>query len=123
MTALTPTAFETRDMGLTLEVDPVLGADNVTIDVNLSPELVKLNGYSEWGPAVQDGFFIVKTPTFKTIRTTTQIAVIDGRYTLISSAKPMEPSDPKRTNTLVLSFFRADVTYAQKWSRVVQPAK
>lgn len=123
ITAGTATAFETRNMGMTLEVDPVLGADNVTVDLNLSPELVKLKEYSEWGPDVQEKFFVTKLPTFYTIRTTSQIAVRDGRNTLLSTARPMEPNDPKRTNPLILSFVRVDVVSAQNWTRVDEVAK
>ena len=108
---------------MTLEVDPVLGADNVTVDLNLSPELVKLKEYSEWGPDVQEKFFVTKLPTFYTIRTTSQIAVRDGRNTLLSTARPMEPNDPKRTNPLILSFVRVDVVSAQNWTRVDEVAK
>ena len=33
-----PAAFETRNMGTTFEVDPVIGADDFTIDLNFSFE-------------------------------------------------------------------------------------
>ena len=32
-------AYETRNVGTTLEVEPILGADERTIDLNLSPEI------------------------------------------------------------------------------------
>ncbi|MCB1079068.1 MAG: type II and III secretion system protein, partial [Verrucomicrobiae bacterium] len=36
VTPATPAAFETRNTGITLEVDPVIGGDNFTIDLNLA---------------------------------------------------------------------------------------
>ncbi len=37
VTPSTPTAFETRNLGVTLEVEPMIGPDGYTIDLNLSP--------------------------------------------------------------------------------------
>ena len=41
---MTPKAFETRNLGVTLEVEPRVEADG-TINLNLVPQVVKLDGY------------------------------------------------------------------------------
>ena len=53
VTPATPTAFETRNTGVTLEVDPVLGADEFTIDLNLAPEVVEFDGFINYGSPIQ----------------------------------------------------------------------
>src|SRR5437588_2055342 len=45
VTPTTPTAFETRNTGVTLEVEPVVGPDGVTIDLNLVPQVVEFEGF------------------------------------------------------------------------------
>ena len=53
VTPANPTAFETRNTGVTLEVDPVIGADNFTIDLNLAPEVVEFEGFINYGSPIQ----------------------------------------------------------------------
>lgn len=42
---LIPTAFETRNVGITIEVEPTVNPDGTTIDLDLAPELVELTGF------------------------------------------------------------------------------
>ncbi len=113
---LTCTAFECRNVGITLEVDPVLGADSTTIDLNLAPEIVQLEGYTSWPSDVMDPLFRADLPKFYTMKTTTQITTLDGRYGILSTLRPLNPSDPKRKDALVLVFVRADVGSLGEWS-------
>jgi len=48
----TPTAFETRNTGVTLEVEPVVGPDGVTIDLNLVPQVVEFEGFINYGSPI-----------------------------------------------------------------------
>src|SRR5256885_8461855 len=41
VTPTTPNAFDTRNTGVTLEIEPVVGPDGVTIDLNLVPQIVR----------------------------------------------------------------------------------
>jgi general secretion pathway protein D len=52
VTPATPTAFEKRDLGVTLEVEPQVGADNYTIDLTLSPEVVEFDGFVNYGSPI-----------------------------------------------------------------------
>ena len=94
VTPATPTAFETRNTGVTLEVDPVLGADEFTIDLNLAPEVVEFDGFINYGSpittstanpitGVADRVVItdnrIEMPIFNTRKVTTQVTIWDGQ--------------------------------------------
>ena len=104
-------AFETRNVGTTLEVDPVIGADNRTVDLNLAPELVYLVDHSEWG-GYKDGEseVTVKMPSFYTMKVTTQITVLAGDYLLISAGSPFDSDSgmPDRDRK-VMCFVKVDM--------------
>jgi general secretion pathway protein D len=53
VTPTTPTAFETRNTGVTLEVEPVVGPDGLTIDLNLVPQVVEFEGFINYGSPIQ----------------------------------------------------------------------
>lgn len=85
------TAFETRNVGVTLEVDPVLGADDRTVDLNLAPELTYLTGFESWGKhASGDSGVDVRMPLFFTVKTTTQVTMIAGEYAFVSAMTPRD---------------------------------
>tara|TARA_R110000850_G_scaffold242043_1_gene366681 strand:- start:1430 stop:2338 length:909 start_codon:yes stop_codon:yes gene_type:complete len=93
VTPATPTAFETRNTGVTLEVDPVLGADEFTIDLNLAPEVVEFDGFINYGSPIQTtsvnglGQVVpqvvtenrIEMPVFNTRKVTTQVTIWDGQ--------------------------------------------
>ena len=53
VTPTTPTNFEKRNTGVTLEVEPVIGPDNFTIDLNLQPQVVEFDGFINYGSPIQ----------------------------------------------------------------------
>jgi len=99
VTPATPTAFETRNLGVTLEVEPIIGPDNYTIDLNLSPEVVEFDGFVNYGspvfgpstvfdPSVIGGVRVVpivlteniiNQPIFQTRKVTTSVTIWDGQ--------------------------------------------
>jgi len=109
VTAVLPTAFETRNVGTTVEVDPVIGRDNATIDLNLAPEKVEHQGYSIWPNDEVEAKFKTMLPTFYTMRFSTQVTALDGRYVFLGTARPMEGSQRGVKDPLVLGFVRADI--------------
>ena len=58
VTPTTPKDFETRNTGVTLEVEPVVGPDGVTIDLNLVPQVVEFEGFINYGSPI----FAVQSP-------------------------------------------------------------
>jgi general secretion pathway protein D len=47
-----PTSFTTRNLGVTLEVEPQIGPDGYTIDLSLSPEVVDFDGFVNYGSPI-----------------------------------------------------------------------
>jgi general secretion pathway protein D len=52
VTPTTPQTFETRNTGVTLEVEPVVGPDGITIDLNLVPQVVEFEGFINYGSPI-----------------------------------------------------------------------
>ena len=61
VTPTTPTTFSNRDIGVTMEVEPQVGADNYTIDLSLSPQVVEFEGFINYGSPVIGPKYV--TPT------------------------------------------------------------
>ncbi len=51
-TPTTPTSFETKPVGITLEVEPTVGPDGYTIDLVLSPRVVEFDGFINYGSPI-----------------------------------------------------------------------
>lgn len=92
VTPATPTAFETRNTGVTLEVEPTLGEDGFTIDLRFAPEIVDFEGFINYGSPIQTtatdalGNPVIVTitenriemPVFSTRRVNTGLTIYDG---------------------------------------------
>ncbi|MFD2160437.1 Amuc_1098 family type IV pilus outer membrane protein [Rubritalea tangerina] len=92
VTPATPTAFETRNTGVTLEVEPTLGEDGYTIDLRFAPEIVDFEGFINYGSPIQTtasdalGNPVIITitenriemPVFSTRRVNTGLTIYDG---------------------------------------------
>ncbi len=94
VTPTTPNAFETRNTGVTLEVEPVVGPDGVTIDLNLVPQVVEFEGFVNYGspifginPSILTNALnsqvlltqnVINQPIFSTRKVTTSVSVYDG---------------------------------------------
>jgi general secretion pathway protein D len=96
VTPSTPTAFETRNIGVTLEVEPIIGPDGYTIDLNLSPEVVEFDGFINYGSQILGPIFnpipdpgiidtvvltdnVINQPIFSTRKVTTSVSIWDGQ--------------------------------------------
>lgn len=100
ITPANPTSFETRNVGVTLDVLPTVSADRHFIDIALKPELVDFDGYINYGtPILGDapttlaglGSIIggsnrvvltpneILMPVFSTMRAETNLTLQDGQ--------------------------------------------
>jgi hypothetical protein len=88
-----PTAFETRNIGVMLEIEPVVGPDGRTIDLNLVPQHVRFLGMRKAQIETADGKnkSVVEQPEFLTNKVTTSVQVEDGEHTLLGVFKVNEP--------------------------------
>ena len=53
VTPATPTAFETRNTGVTLEIEPTIGENDFVIDLRFVPEIVEFEGFINYGSPIQ----------------------------------------------------------------------
>jgi hypothetical protein len=106
----TPTAFETRNTGATLEVEPTLDSSGGIIDLRFAPEIVAWRGLATWCDFRDRwGDASVRMPLFEAWRTNTAVTVVDGRFELVSVIAPT-PADPVPGQLRrILVFVRADV--------------
>lgn len=96
ITPTTPSAFDTRNLGVTLEVTPTVGADGYTIDLDLAPEVVDFDGFINYGTPIRglasSSAFgqlspptsvivspnVINQPIFSTRKVTTNVTIWDG---------------------------------------------
>ena len=97
VTPTTPTAFEKRNTGVTLEVDPVIGPDNFTIDLTLQPQVVDFDGFINYGSPIQTvttnalGISqtnvltpnVINQPVFSVRKVSTSVSIYDGSTVVI----------------------------------------
>jgi len=97
VTPTTPTSFETRNTGVTLEVEPVVGPDGYTIDLNLVPQVVEFEGFINYGSPIQTTSTnalgqsvtnvitpnVINQPIFSTRKVTTSVSVFDGQTVVL----------------------------------------
>ena len=107
VTPTTPTAFETRNTGVTLEVEPTVGPDGYTIDLNLVPQVVEFEGFINYGSPIRtinpatlglggtaalalgasssivltDN--VINQPIFSTRKVTTSVSIWDGQTVVL----------------------------------------
>jgi general secretion pathway protein D len=102
----TPTSFETKNVGITLEVEPTVGPDNFSIDLILAPRVVEFEGFINYGSqiftiasTVPDSIAIppipfisqrvllsdniINRPVFSTREVTTEVTVYDGQTVVL----------------------------------------
>lgn len=100
VTPTTPQDWETRNTGVTLEVEPVVGGDATTIDLNLIPQVVEFEGFINYGSPinavgvstvagisvsqpVELTANVINQPVFSTRKVTTSVSVYDGQTVVL----------------------------------------
>jgi type II secretory pathway component GspD/PulD (secretin)/tetratricopeptide (TPR) repeat protein len=100
VTPTTPQDWETRNTGVTLEVEPVVGGDATTIDLNLVPQVVEFEGFINYGSPINAvgvstvaGISVstpiiltqnvINQPVFSTRKVTTSVNVYDGQTVVL----------------------------------------
>jgi general secretion pathway protein D len=95
----TPQDFETRNTGVTLEVEPVIGPDGITIDLNLVPQVVEFEGFINYGtpiktvnpnaitatmiPSIVLTENVINQPIFSSRKVRTSVSVWDGQTVVL----------------------------------------
>ena len=104
VTPTTPTSFEMKPTGITLEVEPTVGPDGYTIELVLAPRVIEFDGFINYGSPINANVQyyglvslvplassllgqrvitvtdnIINQPVFSTREVTTQLSVYDGQ--------------------------------------------
>lgn len=102
-----PTSFKTRDVGLTLEIEPTIGGNDRIIDLWISPTFVTSANRAKWG-SPESG---TETPVFEVQQAFTAATVLSDRpYFLGTMSRPSESKvDPDSADRVWFAFARAKV--------------
>ncbi len=75
-----PGTFETREVGVILNVTPTVGPDGYTIDLTMVPEVAELVDWIQYG-YIQNGVLVanIPQPVFASRNVTTSIVIWDGQ--------------------------------------------
>ena len=109
----TPGPLETRNTGVTVELDPVISKSGTVVDLNMAPEIVELVGHSvsqryfdlkdqQWKPDVM-------MPIFYTMRVTTQVTTIIDQPLFVCMMMPNDENglpDPDKRRLLFVTVTR-----------------
>lgn len=132
---VTPGSFETREVGVILNVTPTVGPDGYTIDLAMVPEVSELIGWIEYGSSMGDLVYHMPQPIFSSRNVTTSIVIWDGQtvvmggmireeLTTVNDKIPLLGDIP-----LLGRLFRSEGEYSQKknllifvTARLVDPA-
>jgi len=79
-----PTAFETRDTGLTIEIETTMGEDRSSVELRMVSEHVGLAERSKWGRGTSE----IEMPYFESQRITTHMMILMGVPTLVGTPNP-----------------------------------
>lgn len=98
----TPTSFETRNTGATLEIEPTLAENNEIIDLRIAPDLVTYVGRTKYGQGLSE----TETPVFETQRTNTALTLRAGHPCLLGtpSRPPVSQVDPNSAKRVWFTF-------------------
>lgn len=90
---ITPTAFQTRNIGARLELDPVIRAHGARIYVNAVPEHVRFLRWDKFeaGVLANGKRLTVEQPLFFTMKTTFSMEFRNGEMVLVGVHKLSEP--------------------------------
>ena len=139
VTPTTPTSFDMRKTGVLLHVQPTVGADGSTIDLQLEPQVVEFEGFINYGsPIYSKGTNafgasvstlltpnIINQPIFSTRRVRTSVSIWDGQTVMLGGlmredVQKVEDKIPFFGDVpLIGRLFRSSVDQHQKRSLVI----
>lgn len=109
-TGPTPTAFDTRNVGATLEIEPTLSSDDKYIDLRFIPEIVYHVGNEVWAEwKGEHGNSPIQMPTFYAIRLNTSVTLANGKYMMTAALTPKNKEGASDFTRKLMVFVKADV--------------
>ena len=88
ITPATPTSFDMKPIGVSLEVEPTVGSDNYTIDLRLVPQVTEFEGFINYGsPILNRGLIVTENvinyPVFSERKVETSVSIYDGQTVVL----------------------------------------
>lgn len=111
ITPATPTAFETRNVGSNLEVEPTLRTNGRTIQLKLAHESVLHTGQAIW-QQTKDSLGNdnkIQMPLFYSVNLKTMLACQDGAYMLVGLLSPSGEDGEVDYEKKLMIFAKCDV--------------
>lgn len=108
-----PTSFQTRNVGMTLEIEPTIGGDaRQIVDLRIVPQIVTQVPRASWGQGVSE----TEVPVFEAQRIETAATLMPGQPYLLGtpSRPPGSKADPDGGQRIWLAFVTAKLIYATK---------
>jgi len=103
-------AWETRNVGTTLEIEPSMAENGRNIDLRFVPEIVQLlrletfkEYVDQWGDAS------IRMPVFGTWRLNTSVSLLAGQFEMVGVINPKPNTPGPATTRKILVFARADI--------------
>jgi hypothetical protein len=111
----TPTAFETKNVGSTLETEPTLGENDRIIDLRFLPELIWHTGNTLWNEQKDElgNVFKVTMPDFYKMSINTSITCIAGQYVMVGALSPRDAQGEVDPDRKVMVFVKCTVMKAR----------
>ena len=91
-TVVAPYAFQTRNVGVTFEVEPVFDPQTKRFEIQLAPQHVSFTGFEKHVVETDGRKTIVEQPHFYTNKITTGLSVHDGDYVFLGAFRAAEPA-------------------------------
>lgn len=101
-TPATPSAFQTRNCGVGLEIEPTLSDDLRTVDLRLAPDRTIHTGRESWG----QGLSQIEQPVFESQRINTNFSARINQPFLAGTTNrpPVSKADPDSANRVWFAF-------------------
>ncbi len=104
----TPTAFEVRNVGSTLEIEPTV--DGNLIGLRFAPEWIFLPSFTTWQTHKDRwGWAHIQSPTFYTMRTINAVTLVNNRYQCITSFTPFDKLGKSDYSRKLILFVKATI--------------
>jgi len=95
-----PTAFETRNVGTTLEAQATVLDDGRTLFVDVVPQHVALRKFEDFATAKNGKTAVINQPIFTTSKITTAVKVSSGQRLLLTTHK--HEGEPDKMQLMIL---------------------
>jgi hypothetical protein len=111
ITPHTPTEFETRSVGSTLEIEPTCDDKGKLIDLRFAPDLVWHTGNTVWQERkdILGNPLKMEVPEFYALRSVTALTMKDGAYSLAAVLSPKDQDGRADLSRKVMMFVKCDV--------------